>query len=135
MLKLQIQGGLHLGVEDHLDSSLTTGESRAARTLPHNIRPLQQWPEARLENLSAEHRQKQTLADGKGEECKSTFQGVSLIQSPIISNNSWWHAQASSSVKAGCISNSTPNIARQEAKCLSSTMLLSALQITKRLPV
>ena len=35
MLNLRIQGGLHLGVEDHLASSLTTGESRAARTLPH----------------------------------------------------------------------------------------------------
>ena len=66
----------------------------------------------------------------RGRGCKSTFQGVSLNQSPIISNNSLWHAQASSSVKAGCISNSTPNIARQGAKCLNSTMLLSALQIT-----
>ena len=38
MLTLQIQGVLHLGVEDHLASSLTTGKSRAARTLPRNIR-------------------------------------------------------------------------------------------------
>ena len=35
MLTLQAQGDLHLGVEDHLASSLTTGESRPARTLPH----------------------------------------------------------------------------------------------------
>ena len=34
MLTLQAQGDLHLGVEDHLASSLTTGESRPARTLP-----------------------------------------------------------------------------------------------------
>ena len=38
MLTLQIQGVLHRGVEDHLASSLTTGKSRAARTLPRNIR-------------------------------------------------------------------------------------------------
>ena len=38
MLNLQIQGVLQLGVEDHLASSLTTGKSRAARTLPRNIR-------------------------------------------------------------------------------------------------
>ena len=37
MLNLQIQGVLQLGVEDHLASSLTTGESSAARTLPHII--------------------------------------------------------------------------------------------------
>ena len=37
MLKLQIQGGLQLGVETHLASPLTTGESRAERTLPHII--------------------------------------------------------------------------------------------------
>ena len=37
MLTLQTQGVLHLGVEDHMASSLTTGESRAARTLPHTI--------------------------------------------------------------------------------------------------
>ena len=43
MLKLQIQGDLHLGVEDHLASSLTTGESRTARTLPHIIQKRVIW--------------------------------------------------------------------------------------------
>ena len=33
MLGLQIQEDLHLGVEDHLASSLTMWESRSARTL------------------------------------------------------------------------------------------------------
>ena len=37
MLTLQAERGLHLGVEDHLASSLTTGESRAARTLPRTL--------------------------------------------------------------------------------------------------
>ena len=37
MLNLQTQGVLHLGVEDHLASSLTTGESRAGRPLPRTI--------------------------------------------------------------------------------------------------
>ena len=37
MLNLQTQGVLHLGVEDHLASSLLTGESRTVRTLPHTI--------------------------------------------------------------------------------------------------
>ena len=31
------RGGLHLGVEDHLASSLITGESRTVWTLPHTI--------------------------------------------------------------------------------------------------
>ena len=31
------RGGLHLGVEDHLASSLLTGESRTVWTLPHTI--------------------------------------------------------------------------------------------------
>ena len=31
------RGGLHLGVEDHLVSSLLTGESRTVWTLPHTI--------------------------------------------------------------------------------------------------
>ena len=45
MLKLQIQGGLQLGVEDHLASSLLTGESRTVCTLPHAIpsRQLKSW--------------------------------------------------------------------------------------------
>ena len=34
MLKLQIQGGLQLGVEDHLASSLLTGESRPSGLFP-----------------------------------------------------------------------------------------------------
>ena len=37
MLTLQAQGDLHLGVEDHLASSLTTGESRTERTLPRTF--------------------------------------------------------------------------------------------------
>ena len=75
MLKLQIQGDLHLGVEDHLASSLTTGESRAARTLPHNIRPLQQWPRARLENLSAEQQAKTNPRRWQGRRVQKHFSG------------------------------------------------------------
>ena len=37
MLTLQTQGVLHQGVEDHMASSLTTGESRTERTLPRTI--------------------------------------------------------------------------------------------------